>query len=58
MILTVTYPNYAALDRSADFEAIDTKLAGSLKSMETAYGERGAVREVLGTDVIQEMILK
>jgi hypothetical protein len=58
LILTVTYPNYAALDRTADFDAIDTKLAGSLKAMDTAYGERGSIREVLGTDVIQEMILK
>lgn len=58
MILTITYPNYAAFDRSADFDAIDTKLAGSLKAMDKAYGERGAIREVLGTDVVQEMILK
>ncbi len=58
MILTITYPNFAAFDRNAEFDAIDTKLAGSLKAMDTAYGERGAIREVLGTDVIQEMILK
>jgi len=58
MILTITYPNYAALDRNAEFDAIDTKLAGSLEAMDTAYGERGAIREVLGTDVIQEMILE
>jgi len=58
VILTVTYPNYAAFDRSADFDAIDTKLAGSLKAMDKAYGERGAIREVLGSQVIQEEILK
>jgi hypothetical protein len=58
VILTVTYPNYAALDRSADFDAIDVKLAGSLKSMETSYGERDSMREVLGSDLLQEMILK
>jgi hypothetical protein len=58
LILTVTYPNYAALDHNADYDAITTKLEGSLKAAAAAYGSRESVREVLGSELIQELILK
>ena len=58
LILTVTYPNHAALDHSAEFDAITAKIEGSLKAADTAYGTRDSVREVLGSELIQELILK
>jgi hypothetical protein len=58
LILTVTYPNYGALDHHADFDAITTKLQGSLKQADSSYGARESVREVLGSELIQELILK
>ena len=58
LILTVTYPNYAALDRVADFEAITAKVEGSVKASDKAFGERGSIRDVLGSELVRELILK
>ena len=58
VILTVTYPNMAALDKNAEFDAISQQVAGSLTSQNKGYGDRGAIREVLGGMLTQEMILK
>jgi hypothetical protein len=58
LILTVTYPNYGGLDHHADFDAITTKLEGSLKQAASSYGARESIREVLGSELIQELILK
>lgn len=58
LILTVTHPNLAALDRTDDFEAIDVKLEGSLKAANKGFADRGAIREVLGTELVRELILK
>lgn len=58
LILTVTYPNYAALDHNADFDAVTAKVQGSLKQADAAYGSRNSVREVLGSELVQELILK
>ena len=58
VILTVTYPNMAALDKNTEFDAISQQVAGSLTSQNKGYGDRGAIREVLGGMLTQEMILK
>ena len=58
LILTVTYPNYAALDHNADFDAITTKVEGSLKQASASYGARESIREVLGSELVQELIPK
>ena len=58
MILTVTYPNYGALDKVSEFEAIASKLEGSLKAADKGYADRGSIREVLGSELVQELILK
>jgi hypothetical protein len=58
LILTVTYPNYAALDHNADFDAITTKLEGSLKQAQEGYSGRESIRVVLGSELIQELIPK
>jgi hypothetical protein len=58
LILTVTYPNYGALDHHAEFDAVTAKIEGSLKQADASYGSRESVREVLGSELIQELILK
>lgn len=58
LILTVTYPNWGALDRVAEDEAVSAKVLGSMKQMEQGGAERGVMREVLGSQMAQELILK
>lgn len=59
ILLSVTYKNWAALDGLADkSEAIDRKVVGS-QDKATAEGvSRGKIREVLGDETIQELIIK
>jgi hypothetical protein len=58
IILSVTYPNMAALDRTDEFDAIDAKVLGSLSTQNKAAADRGEIRQVLGGDLVREMILK
>ena len=57
LILTETYPNFAALD---DFEkktaAIDEKVAGSRAKSIAGAVDREKLREVLGGELIREVI--
>jgi hypothetical protein len=57
LILTVTFPNYAAFDRQAEFEAIELKIEGSRKEADKAFADRSSIRKVLGSTLIQEKIL-
>jgi len=58
LILTTTYPNWAALDRVAEDEAVSAKVMGTMKQMEQAGADRGVMREVLGAQMMQELVLK
>jgi hypothetical protein len=58
VILTVTYPNMAALDKSQEFDAIGVQVAGSMSAQDKAYADRGSMREILGGALMREMILK
>ncbi|HVT37161.1 MAG TPA: hypothetical protein VHE37_16360 [Nevskiaceae bacterium] len=58
LVLTITYPNYAALDRTAEFEAVTAKVEGSLKASDKAFGDRDSIREILGDELVQELMLK
>jgi hypothetical protein len=58
VILTVTYPNHAALDRIDDIDAAIVKTYGSLKDADKGVVERGAIRKELGGELIQEMVFK
>jgi hypothetical protein len=58
LILTVTYANMAALDRTDEAEAVAAKVAGSSDAQNKAYADRGAMREVLGSELIRELVLK
>lgn len=58
VILSVTYPNFAAWDRTADVDAITAKVEGSLKASNQGLSDRGSIRQILGGDYVQELILK
>jgi hypothetical protein len=59
LILAVTYKNMAALDGLDErTEAIDAKVMGSQKSANEAMISRDKMREVLGSDMIRELVLK
>jgi hypothetical protein len=58
VILSVTYPNMAALDRNRDFDKIGTQVAGTFSEQDKGFADRGAIREVLGSELLREMVLK
>lgn len=58
LILTVTYANMAALDRIEEGEAVAAKLLGSMDAQDKAFADRGVMREVLGSELVRELVLK
>ena len=58
VILTVTYPNMATLDKTTEFDAIASSVAGPLDAQDKAYAERGPMREIIGSTLMREVILK
>jgi hypothetical protein len=58
LIQTTTYANTAALDRIDEGDAVAAKVLGSNDAPNKAYAERGAMREVLGSELIRELVLK
>jgi hypothetical protein len=56
--LWITYPNMAALDRSAEEEEVAKKVIGSTEFQNKARVARTEYRKVLGTEDIREIILK
>ena len=59
IILTVTYKNMAAFDGLDDRQdAILAKVAGSLDKANAASIKREEMREVLGSELIRELIVK
>jgi hypothetical protein len=58
VILTVTYPNMAALDRNRDFDRIGAQVAGTFSEQNKAFADRGSIRDVIGSELLREMLLK
>jgi hypothetical protein len=59
IILTVTYPNMAALDNLNDkYDAITEKVEGSVEKSNANAIDRESLREVLGSELIREMVIK
>lgn len=58
LILTNTYPNFAALDRTGEIDAINVKVEGSLKATDQGFADRSSIREILGSELIQELVPK
>lgn len=59
LYLTITYKNWAALDTlTARSDAASKKVWGSLEKSDAAAIDREKLREVLGGETVQELILK
>jgi hypothetical protein len=58
VIFMITYKNMAGLDKAAEAEAVTEKVIGSADVQNRARQERGEYREVLGSELIRELILK
>ena len=58
LILTVTYANMAALDRIDEGEAVAAKVMGANQAQNQAAIDRGAMRDVLGGQLVRELVLK
>ncbi len=58
LLLTITYPNMAALDRVDEFDALAEKTVGSMAAQNQAAMDREAMREVLGSELVRKLILK
>ncbi len=58
LLLTITYPNMAALDRIDEFDAVSEKTVGSMAAQNKAAVDREAMREVLGSELLRKLVLK
>jgi hypothetical protein len=58
IILWITYKNMAALDKDAEQEDVAKKVIGSTEFQNKARIGRNDYREVLGSELIRELILK
>jgi L-rhamnose mutarotase len=58
LILTTVYPNMAALDKSEEAQAIAEKIAGNSAAQSKGAIDREAMRELLGSELIRELVLK
>jgi len=58
LILSVVYPNMAALDKIDEGEAVAAKVMGTPEAQSKAAIDREAMREVLGSELVRELVLK
>ena len=58
LILAVTFPNMAALDKTDEFEALAAKVVGDEATQSKGMIDRGAMRDVLGSQIVRELVLK
>jgi len=59
LILSVTYANMAAMDNLNErTDAITEKFEGNLDKQNQAFADRGSMREILGSRLIRELMLK
>jgi L-rhamnose mutarotase len=58
LLLTTTYTNMAALDKIDEEEAVAAKVIGSSDIQNKTYIDRQSMREVLGSQLIRELLLK
>lgn len=58
LILSVTYPNFAALDKDDEMDAVAAKVVGSTDVQSKGAADRESLRDVLGSEIIRELTLK
>ena len=58
LILTVVYPNMGVFDKAKEFDDIGSQVAGTFSEQNKGFADRGAIRDVLGSELVREMLLK
>jgi hypothetical protein len=58
VILTISYPNMAALDRTDESDDVATKVLGPMATRNKASMDRESMRTLLGSQLTRELILK
>ena len=58
LILSVIYPNMAALDKIDEGEAVAAKVMGTPEAQSKAAIDRESMRELLGSELVRELVLK
>jgi len=58
VILAVTYANFAALDKSTEADAVSAKVLGSLSTQAKQTADRGVMRDIIGGELVRELVLK
>ena len=58
LFLSVIYINMAALDRIEEAIAVAEMVAGSQDKQEKEAADRGSIREILGSQLVRELVLK
>jgi hypothetical protein len=58
LFLTTTYANMAALDRVEEAIAVAEKVAGTIDKQEKDAQGREPIRDVLGSELVRELVLK
>ncbi len=58
LILSVTNPNMAALDKDDEADAVAAKVMGSTDAQSKGAADRESLRELLGSEIIRELTLK
>ncbi len=58
IIRMITYKNMAALDKGLELEAVAQEVIGSTKVQNKARLARNEYRQILGSELIRELILK
>jgi L-rhamnose mutarotase len=58
LILVVTMPNMAALDRTDEADAVAAQVMGSTSQQNKATIDRGTMRDVLGSRLVRQAVLK
>lgn len=58
LILTVTYANWAAFDKVDEGDAVAAKVVGSSAVQAKGFMDREAMRTVIGSQIVQELVLK
>ena len=59
LILSITYANMAAMDNlNEKTDAISETFEGDLAKQNQGFADRGSMREILGSQMVRELILK
>lgn len=58
VILTVTYANMGALDRADESDAVTARVMGNIANQNKGMADREAVREILGSELIRELVAR